>query len=53
MTVGTPTGFRCDGCGRTSGKLDWNTPQAADNTRSPYMNRPDLAAMYVDKKSQK
>lgn len=46
LTVGLPNGFRCDGCGRTSGPLDWNVVQAADNTESPFTARPDLKELY-------
>lgn len=49
MTVGLETGFRCDGCGRTSGGLDWDARQVADELESPFISRPDLKELYRKK----
>lgn len=46
MTVGLANGFRCDGCGRISTKLNWNTPQPSDAIQSPFTARPDLKELY-------
>lgn len=49
MTVGLETGFRCDGCGRTSGKSDWDDKHVMDELESPFTGRPDLKELYRKK----